>query len=174
MLYGEGLVQINLLLLETNRGNYIMRAFFSLLLSLIAITVSAQEHLNLKDGLAIDGYDPVSYHQEGPVRGGRDFSLDYGGATYRFVSRRNLELFQSDPERYLPEYGGYCAYAMLEGDKVKIDPESYKLIDGKLYLFYDGLFGDTLKRWNKLALKQPEADLVNTADRYWQETISSE
>lgn len=68
MLYGEGLVQITLLLLETNRGNYIMRAFFSLLLSLIAITASAQEHLNLKGGLAIDGYDPVSYHQEGPVR----------------------------------------------------------------------------------------------------------
>ena len=80
--------------------------------------------------------------------------------------------FESNPERYLPAYGGWCAYAMLEVDKVGIDPESFKIVEDRLYLFYNGFWGDTLKRWNKKLAKKPESELVSQADRQW-ESIQS-
>ena len=128
-------------------------------------------HLNLDDfGLAIQGYDPVSYFSEkGPQKGNKEFSLGYKGAIYYFISPENRTLFRANPEKYEPEYGGWCAYAIgLTGEKVVIDPETYKIIDDKVFLFYNFYFTNTLKKWN-----QDEARLKRSADTNWEGIIES-
>lgn len=117
-----------------------------------------------KSGLAIDGYDPVSYFSsKEPLEGKKEFSQTYEGITYRFANARNKETFIANPAKYEPQYGGWCAYAMgNSGEKVEIDPETFKIIDGKLYLFYNKYFNNTLKSWNK-----NEAKLKNAADNSW-------
>ena len=122
---------------------------------------------NTEDGVAIKGYDPVSYHQGEPIKGSDKWTFDYAGAKFHFTNEENLRSFEADPERYIPEYGGWCAYAMLEGDKVDINPKRYKIIDGRLYLFYDGFFGNTLKKWNRLTENQEESTLVKQANDHW-------
>ncbi|WP_258102837.1 YHS domain-containing (seleno)protein [Marinoscillum sp. MHG1-6] len=121
--------------------------------------------LNLnRSGLAIDGYDPVSYFQGKPKEGSSEVKAAYRGATYYFSSEANKKLFLANPENYLPQYGGWCAYAMglTEPEKVKIDPETYKILDGKLYLFYNFWGSNTLKSWN-----ENEAELKRNADANW-------
>ena len=106
-----------------------------------------------KKALAIQGYDPVSYFvgKGEPAKGSKDFELVHRGVRYRFSSQTNLDLFKKSPSKYEPLYGGWCAFAMATGDKVKIDPKAYLIEDGKLLLFYrkSGLFGtnDTRKPW---------------------------
>lgn len=130
------------------------------------------EHLNLEKEVALSGYDAVSYHQGAPTVGVAQWGHQYGGAEYRFASKENLETFRKKPETYLPVYGGWCAYAMLDGDKVEVDPMSFKLIEGTTYLFYDGFWGDTLKRCNKKQQKTPESSLVKEADGHWAKILS--
>ncbi|GGB12614.1 YHS domain-containing (seleno)protein [Puia dinghuensis] len=117
-----------------------------------------------KSGLAIEGYDPVAYFTNGkPVEGRKDITLEYQGVMYRFASPGNRDAFKANPGRYEPQYGGWCAYAMgASGDKVSVDPETFKIIDGKLYLFYNKFFNNTLKSWNK-----DEAHLKANADKNW-------
>ncbi|HEX2199774.1 MAG TPA: YHS domain-containing (seleno)protein [Burkholderiales bacterium] len=87
---------------------------------------------------AIRGYDPVAYFTEGrPVKGSREFSYRWNGAEWRFASAQNRERFASAPEKYAPQYGGYCAYGVAGGYAVKIEPEAWSVVDGKLYLNYD-------------------------------------
>jgi YHS domain-containing protein len=86
-------------------------------------------------GTAIDGYDPVAYFKEGkPVEGDSEYSYDWMGATWYFASAENRDLFVTDPEKYAPQYGGYCAYAVSQGGTADIDPDAWKIEDGKLYL----------------------------------------
>jgi hypothetical protein len=86
---------------------------------------------------AIKGYDPVSYFIEGkPAKGSKTFTHQWNGAAWRFSSAGNRDLFAATPEKYAPQYGGWCAYAMAEGKKVKIDPRAWDIVDGKLYLNY--------------------------------------
>ncbi|OEK03300.1 YHS domain protein [Roseivirga sp. 4D4] len=126
------------------------------------------KHYNLKRGLAIQGYDPVAYFTENKaVEGSENISHNAAGVTYYFSSAKNRQLFIADPKRYEPEYGGYCAYAMADGDKVRIDPETFKIIDGKLYLFYNFRFTNTLKSWNK-----DEANLLPKANTQWGKIVS--
>lgn len=122
-----------------------------------------QKEYNVKSGLAIGGYDPVSYFDGKPVEGKSSMSYSYKGITYRFSSAANLTKFKSSPEKYEPAYGGWCAYAMGEnGEKVKVDPETFKIVDGKLYLFYNFWTTNTLESWNKNERKLKEA-----GDRNW-------
>lgn len=89
------------------------------------------------DGFAIGGYDPVAYFTDGkPVEGRAEFSLEHGGATWRFASSANRDAFAADPDRYAPQYGGYCAYAVSQGYTAKIEPDAWRIVDGKLYLNY--------------------------------------
>jgi YHS domain-containing protein len=139
-----------------------------------ALTAFAQvpvEHVNTSNSEALSGYDPVSYFEGTPQKGNADLTLEQAGVVYRFASEKNRAVFQANPQRYEPAYGGWCAYAMLDGDKVGIDPETYKLIDGRLYLFYNGFWGDTLKRWNKKLAKIPEQALVGQADGEWRKIL---
>ncbi|WP_020528208.1 YHS domain-containing (seleno)protein [Flexithrix dorotheae] len=121
-------------------------------------------HFNLEKGVALEGYDPVSYFEnEEPKKGKKSLSHEYNGVTYRFSSEENKKLFLAQPEDYEPEYGGWCAYAMgLNGEKVGIDPETYKIKDGKLYLFYNAFFNNTLPKWN-----EDEENLKPKADQFW-------
>ncbi|HEY5797271.1 MAG TPA: YHS domain-containing (seleno)protein [Bosea sp. (in: a-proteobacteria)] len=90
------------------------------------------------DGLAIRGYDPVAYFRDhGPRLGKPEFSARHGGAIWRFASAEHKALFEADPQRYLPAYGGFCAYGTSRGYLVKIEPEAWSIVDDRLYLNYD-------------------------------------
>jgi hypothetical protein len=127
------------------------------------------KHFNLEDGLAISGYDPVSYFTtNGPKLGDKKIAVRHQGATYYFSSQNNKELFLKSPSKYEPQYGGWCAFAMGDyGEKVEINPKTFKIIDGKLYLFYNAYLNNTLKSWNK-----DEKNLKNKADKNWAKTTN--
>jgi len=127
------------------------------------------DHFNLNDkNLAIQGYDPVTYFDvEGPLKGNKNYKLKYKGVTYYFVSNKNKEIFEGIPEKYEPLFGGWCAYALgNSGEKAKVDPETFKIIDGKIYLFYNFLFNNTLEYWN-----EDEKNLKELADKNWRKLI---
>ena len=121
---------------------------------LIAFAGSAQTdatrqgNFNVKKNIALEGYDPVSYFAQNQPKAMKKF-VHAQGHHHLFATQTNLNKFKTSPEKYEPAYGGWCAYAMGEtGEKVKIDPETYKIIDGKLYMFYN--FGaTTLEDWNE-------------------------
>lgn len=94
--------------------------------------------LGSREGIAIRGYDPVAYFRDGGPRPGKsEFSVSHGGATWRFANAEHKALFEADPQRYLPAYGGFCAYGTSRGYLVKIEPEAWSIVDGRLYLNYD-------------------------------------
>ena len=96
-------------------------------------------------GVAIEGYDPVAYFTDGkPVEGSSDFTHDWNGATWRFASADNRDMFAADPEKFAPQYGGYCAWAVSQGYTASIDPDAWSVVDGKLYLNYSK---GVQKRW---------------------------
>ena len=132
-----------------------IRLSYSLIFILTTVSVAAQgdgirtKNFNIKKGIAIEGYDPVSFFNHKPLEGKSEFELAYHGVIYRFASVTNRNTFKESPEKYEPAFGGWCAYAMGEsGEKVKIDPETYKILDGKLYLFYNFWGNNTLTDWN--------------------------
>ncbi len=107
------------------------------LLLLLSGCASSGVSTFVNDDGAIRGYDPVAYHTESkPVKGSREFAFSYEGATWYFASEHNRDLFESDPERYAPAYGGFCAYGMSRGFAVSTDPDAWTIVDGKLYLNY--------------------------------------
>ncbi len=145
------------------------------ILSLASFTPAAEKNSQLNidsSGLAIQGYDPVSYFSNEPQPGRSEFETVLNGARYRFINRQNKDLFEKRPENYLPAYGGWCAWAMLDGDKVSIDPKTYKILNGTNYLFYNGFWGNTLKKWNSLAREKGERSLIKKADSSWKELMS--
>ena len=106
-------------------------------LSLLSLTAHAGE-FNDHDGIAIKGYDPVAFFKDNkPVRGNDDLRFDYKGSTFVFASQENRAAFASDPERYAPQYGGYCAFGTARGYKADIDPSTFTVVDGRLYLNYN-------------------------------------
>ena len=122
---------------------------------------------NLKKTVAIEGYDPVSYFDSKPNEGKSEYKITHKGVTYLFANSSNLEQFKANPDKYEPAYGGWCAYAMGEtGEKVKIDPETYKIVNGKLNLFYNFWGTNTLKDWNK-----NETPLKAKADQNWKKFV---
>lgn len=109
---------------------------------------------------AIRGYDPVAYFKQNkPVKGKKELVFQWQGADWHFVNKDNLETFKADPEKYAPQYGGYCAYGVAQGYTPEIDPAAYKVVNGKLYL---NLSKDVLKRWVK-----DIPGYVKEADQNW-------
>ena len=110
--------------------------------------------------LAIDGHDPVAYFTIGaPTLGEAAFTTEYKGAEWRFASQENLDLFLADSEAYAPQYGGYCAWAIAQGNLARGNPKFWKIVDGKLYLNFNA---DIQQRW--------EADIpgfIASADSQW-------
>ena len=110
--------------------------------------------------VAIEGYDPVAYFTEGkPVKGSKKHTLEHEGATWRFASAENRALFEADPEKYAPQYGGYCAWAVGQGYTADIDPDAWTIHEGKLYLNYS-------KKVRAQWLEDMEA-LIEAGDENW-------
>jgi YHS domain-containing protein len=149
----------------------IMKTLILILVSIISAAgqppAERQKHFNLDDNLAIDGYDPVAYFSGKAREGDEDINVSHNGVVYYFVNQANLAKFQASPSKYEPAYGGWCAYAMGEsGEKVKVDPETFKIVEGRLYLFYNFWGNNTLKTWNK-----NEPILRENADQNWKKFI---
>jgi len=112
--------------------------------TVITILISDSRPVNASEinaagwsGAAIGGTDPVGYFTEGrAVEGSKTFTMKWRGAAWRFASADNLAAFKANPQKYAPQYGGYCAWAVSQGYSAKIDPEAWKIVDGKLYLNY--------------------------------------
>lgn len=147
---------------------YFLLVFACVQLSLISFAQDAgirKKQFNLSENnLALQGYDPVAYFTEKKaIRGKKELAVVYEGVIYYFSSKANKDVFLKSPSSYEPAYGGWCAYAMGEkGEKVSIDPETFKIVNNKLYLFYNRFFNNTLKDWNK-----DEATLKQKADEAW-------
>jgi YHS domain-containing protein len=94
-------------------------------------------YTSLLSSKAVSGYDPVAYFRVGkPVEGSGEFTTQWNGAEWRFANAQNLADFKESPEKYAPQYGGYCAWAVSQGYTASSDPEAWKIRDGKLYLNY--------------------------------------
>jgi YHS domain-containing protein len=117
--------------------------------------------LNLDaQGVAVKGYDPVAYFtMSKPVKGSPNFSARHEGATYWFASAEHRSAFTAQPDKYVPQYGGYCAYGVSQGAKPDIDPTAFAVVDGKLYL---NLNASVQSRWTKDA-----AGYIKAADEKW-------
>ena len=117
----------------------------ALLLALGAAVACAGEY-NESDGVAIHGYDPVAYQTEQrPVPGEAAFTAEYKGSTFRFRSAVNRDAFLAQPDRYAPQFGGFCAFGVSRGYKADISPEAFSVVDGKLYLNYNA---EVKARWS--------------------------
>jgi YHS domain-containing protein len=116
------------------------------LLALSPLSLLAEKPVNATFfGVAIKGYDPVAYFTDGkPVEGRSDFAYEWNGATWRFASAAHRDLFKGSPEKYAPQYGGYCAWAVSQGYTANIDPASWAVVHDKLYLNYSR---DVQKTW---------------------------
>jgi YHS domain-containing protein len=121
---------------------------------------SAVPAVNATDGIGLRRYDPVAYFAAGkPTKGAEAYSVRWQGVTYRFASPENLKTFQADPEKYLPQYGGYCAYAMSLNRIADADPSRWAIVGGKLYL-NNGYLAQSLWSLNK-------SGNIASGDRNW-------
>ena len=109
---------------------------------------------------AIAGYDPVAYHTESkPVPGIGDFTYEWNDAKWHFSCKENMERFKKNPERYAPQYNGYCAFGLSRNDFVEVNPEAWAIVNGKLYLTYNH---DIRNAWLK-----DKRNYIAKADRNW-------
>lgn len=143
-----------------------MKTLTSTLLILLCFIAFAQKSpiYTTKDG-AIKGYDPVAYFQKGePIKGTASLTFKWKDADWYFSSQENLEAFKADPEKYAPQFGGYCAYGVSKGALYKIEPEAWKIVDGKLYLNYSK---GIQKKW-----EASQADFIKQAETNWPTVIN--
>ncbi len=140
-----------------------LASLFALLFSLQVNTSFAKEdqvYTGFWGNKAVSGYDTVAYFTEGkPVKGNSKFKYKYEGAEWFFSSATNLELFKNDPEKYSPQYGGYCAWAVSQGHTASADPKQWHIDSGKLYLNYDAA---VQKDWLK-----DKTGFIELADQNW-------
>ncbi|MBB6112154.1 hypothetical protein SAMN05421821_11626 [Mucilaginibacter lappiensis] len=111
-------------------------------------------------GKAIKGYDPVAFFTESkPMKGSDSLSYQWKEATWLFASRKNLEAFKSDPDKYAPQYGGYCAYGLSQGHKAPTQTDTWTVVNDKLYFNYNS---KVKEMWSK-----DQQNLIKTADEKW-------
>ena len=136
-----------------------MVAMCFLLFGSIAVLAQKSAVFNPTDG-AIHGYDPVAYFKElKPVKGSKNYTYAWNSATWYFTSQQNLDTFKASPEKFTPQYGGYCAYGLADGHKAPTDPQAWLIADGKLYLNYNK---DVQGMW-----KKKQAEYIQKADKNW-------
>ena len=140
---------------------------YLLLLALSSIYVfsfAQKLDYNTQNGYVAKGYDVVEYFNNNAVAGEQQYTVTYNSVKYKFSSERNSSKFKSNPIKYIPQYGGWCAYSMgTNGKKFSINPKTFEIRDGKLYLFYSAFFYNALDRWKD---EGPEK-LILEADEYW-------
>ena len=136
---------------------------YAFLIGLMATNLlQAQTQPVDENGLAIGGYDVVAYFSGTPTVGSTRYTARYNEAIYRFASEGNRDAFKKNPTQYLPQFDGYCAWGVAAKDsKFPINPETFDIIDGKLYLFFNGPFNgepfNTALLWNKETTRLQEA-----------------
>jgi YHS domain-containing protein len=147
----------------TKRAFIALATAFALMIGVTAVTpaFAAGPELNATiTGLALRGYDPVAYFTDGkPVPGDFTITAQHEGATYRFASEDHKALFEKDPAKYLPQYGGFCAFGTAQGYKVDGDPNVWAIVEGKLYL---NLAPPVAVRW-----RQDVGGNIKSADDKW-------
>ena len=129
------------------------------------------------NGVAIKGYDAVSYFTDmKPMMGKSDFSYEWNGAKWQFTSEKNLDMFKANPNKYAPQYGGYCAYAVSKNMLAPVDPTAWTVVDGKLYLNNSGkvkkMWKEDIpgniktanKNWKKLGMADSKSDMNKMKD----------
>lgn len=133
--------------------------------AIFAQEANRKKNYNLEKGVALSGYDAVAYFKQNKaVEGKKEYAVSDQGVIYYFSTPENKQEFLKNAAKYEPEYGGWCAYAMgAKGEKVEVDPETFKIVNGKLYLFYHTWLNNTLTKWNK-----DEPALKAQADKNWQ------
>ena len=137
------------------------------LLSTAAAAALSPVNRSLLGGVAIDGFDPVAYFTDGrPVEGSKAHSFDWQGATWRFASAAHRDLFAAAPEKYAPQYGGYCAWAVSNGYTADTDPEAWSIVDGRLFLNYSL---EVRSKW-----EQDVPGNIGRADRNWPKLLAGE
>lgn len=152
-----------------------MKNVRSLLLALVALTATsvalpagadtAPVHTGLIGNVGVGGYDPVAYFTENrAVRGTTQHRITHQGVEYRFANAANLAAFRATPARYLPQYGGYCAWAVGNGYTAPGDPRHWRIVDGRLFLNYNG---DVQRQWDA-----NRANLIRQADTNWPGVLS--
>ena len=143
-----------------------MKSFILLFLFCISSSFSQTIDYTIKKGFAANGYDVVSYFNNEALKGNKKITTIFDGINYKFSSEQNLKVFNKNPKKYIPEYGGYCAYAIaLKSNKVSINPETFLIENGKLYLFYNAWGTNTLELWEKENKKL----LIEKADKKWEQ-----
>ncbi|MBH8580033.1 YHS domain-containing (seleno)protein [Bisbaumannia pacifica] len=121
---------------------------------------AAEGRIFTRDGLAIDGTDPVAYFTQGqPVQGSPDYQLEWRDATWQFASAEHRDRFRADPEAYAPQYGGWCAWAAARGEAAATTPEAWKIVDDRLYLNYS--------RWIQWRWEADIPGHIEAADEHW-------
>lgn len=126
---------------------------------------SQQIDYNEQKGYVASGYDVVTYFSKKAIKGSSKFEYTHDNAKYRFSSQQNLDAFKANPKKYIPQYGGWCAYAMADkSEKVSVNPKTFEIRNGKLYLFYNSFFDNTLENW---LVEMPD-NLIKKADSNWQ------
>jgi YHS domain-containing protein len=146
-----------------------MKKLILLLLIFFSAATFAQKTYYTKKGAVAKGYDVVSYFSKEAKEGSKKLSTEYDGVMFYFSSQENLNTFKAKPTKYVPQYGGFCAYAMASiGKKVPSDPETFEIREGKLYLFYNSWGTNTLNSWIKEGPKQ----LKEKADENWKKIIN--
>lgn len=124
-----------------------------------------RRNFNLVNDVALREFDPVSYFQNKPTKGTSQFEYRYKGIYYYFANAANRDEFKKNPDKYEPAYGGWCAYTVAQsGERVKIIPTTYKIVNGRLYLFYNFSNDNRLEKWNA----GDEKKLLAAADKNWQ------
>lgn len=134
-------------------------------LTCCAATAQAGE-IFTTNGVAINGYDPVSYFTDGkPVPGQAGITAEWKGATFRFASQAHRATFVADPGQYAPQYGGFCAYGLARGYKATTEPQAFTIVGGKLFLNYDD---EVQQTW-----RADVAGYVKQADHNWPDVQST-
>ncbi|MDB4727417.1 hypothetical protein OAF63_01390 [Saprospiraceae bacterium] len=120
---------------------------------------------NQTNGYIADGYDVTTYFKGNPKEGSKKFITSLNGIKFKFVNQENLDLFNENPQKFSPKYGGWCAYAMgTKGEKVTVNPETYEIRNGELYLFYNAFFTNTLEKWKEEGAEK----LKVKANEHWE------
>lgn len=156
----------NLYFMKTTKFTLVLFLSFQLL----SFSQNSRVHQNInKNKLALSGYDLIEYYNQKAIRGSSKFESIYNGSRYLFHTQKNKLLFEKNPEKYIPQYGGWCAYAMgYNGEKVSINPKSFSVENGKLYLFYKTFFNDTKAKW-----RDNTASLKKEADKNWNTLLNT-
>jgi YHS domain-containing protein len=142
----------------------------AIILTLLLLSATAQAQKRLvntdKQGLALKGHDPVAFFTQGrPVAGDYRYESNYNGTRYRFASAENKKLFDVDPARYVPQFGGFCAYGVSRGYAVDVELDAFQIVDGRLLMQYDKSVRDRFNQDTEGNLKRADANWPKVVEK---------